>query len=184
MFYPCPYPSGSPPLAREGLKRNPINLNPFGITPARAGRTTISPPSSILERDHPRSRGKDLTLENLIGVILGSPPLAREGQNVAIYTNWASRITPARAGRTHICVHKKRKYWDHPRSRGKDYDQSLLRQGPSGSPPLAREGLLQVLVCQGQLGITPARAGRTQLRLSPLGIPWDHPRSRGKDFCR
>ena len=64
---------------------------------------------------------------------------------------------------------------------GKDSNSSIEKSCLTGSPPLAREGLLCVLPLVSVTGITPARAGRTvkgdevELHIK------DHPRSRGKD---
>ena len=69
---------GSPPLVRERLctwKRMAMCIR---ITPARAGKTDSLQHSTPLEKDHPRSCGKDP------GIVLGhldhwgSPPVVRE----------------------------------------------------------------------------------------------------------
>ena len=51
-----------------------------------------------------------------------------------------------------------------------------------GSPPLMREGLTVCPAWYTATGITPAYAGRTQLKLEGMGASWDHPRLCGKDF--
>ena len=71
---------------------------------------------------------------------------------------------------------------DHPRSRGKDCPKPIYLHKWSGSPPLAREGLLIQMIKKGPGGITPARAGRTSIFLSHTRPFQDHPRSRGKDY--
>ena len=50
-----------------------------------------------------------------------------------------------------------------------------------GSPPLAREGLVDGFISMSKEGITPARAGRTIIICLLLLVLGDHPRSRGKD---
>ena len=71
---------GSPPLAREGLYSFFLVFSKVRITPARAGRThTISLDDEICQ-DHPRSRGKDAIGDIAVNSMMGSPPLAREGQ--------------------------------------------------------------------------------------------------------
>ena len=50
-----------------------------------------------------------------------------------------------------------------------------------GSPPLAREQLAQIGVFTGFLGITPARAGTTDVVIDPCFGSGDHPRSRGNN---
>ena len=114
------YVVGSPPLAREGPRWRTSIQKYRGITPARAGRTKPSCDKKDLSKDHPRSRGKDSLLLFGTNVLLGSPPLAREGLGFATAEYMNIRITPARAGRTNKGIGRKRTNKDHPRSRGKD----------------------------------------------------------------
>ena len=51
-----------------------------------------------------------------------------------------------------------------------------------GSPPLARERPQSAAQLASLARITPACAGKTNLRLLFLFCGWDHPRLRGKDF--
>ena len=68
---------GSPPLAR-GIRIACILLPLYiGITPARAGNTTVNSPLCKGRRDHPRSRGEYVFVSILAVCGLGSPPLAR-----------------------------------------------------------------------------------------------------------
>ena len=53
---------GSPPLVRERRTTRRLHDCRHGITPARAGKTTISFSSSHFCRNHPRSCGKDYSL--------------------------------------------------------------------------------------------------------------------------
>ena len=71
---------GSPPHVREGLELITNEDLQNRITPARAGRTLIPRTVCLCNRDHPRSRGKDLNYGYLSATGGGSPPLAREGQ--------------------------------------------------------------------------------------------------------
>ena len=70
---------GSPPLAREGQSIAPSFLKRIRITPARAGRTLLLAVLLSIRRDHPRSRGKDKADIRGDCLLVGSPPLAREG---------------------------------------------------------------------------------------------------------
>ena len=102
--------SGSPPLAREGRNWRYCGQFDDGITPARAGRThTISLDDEICQ-DHPRSRGKDVFFSVSVTSLLGSPPLAREGQPGFRHLKEPTKITPARAGRTDSFVIGKENY--------------------------------------------------------------------------
>ena len=94
------YVSGSPPLARERPARRASRYSRIGITPARAGKTISSRQTPRPLRDHPRSRGKDMTAEWMIFLCPGSPPLARERPMPSLHFSGWVGITPARAGKT------------------------------------------------------------------------------------
>ena len=57
----CEFYSGSPPLARERLRCRVLGHHRRRITPARAGKTSLTSQGDHAHRDHPRSRGKDST---------------------------------------------------------------------------------------------------------------------------
>ena len=105
----------------------------------------------------------------------------REGLKSIISTPSCSRITPARAGRAHPLKPYQALHRDHPRSRGKDSPSIENNIPTSGSPPLAREGLCRICILFYDIGITPARAGRTFVYRQPTLQNEDHPRLRGKD---
>ena len=176
-----PWLPGSPPLARERLFRDYDKRYSTGITPARAGKTRDTSRIIRIDRDHPRSRGKDTRHHAPPSVFLGSPPLARERPDGPLGSVFRIGITPARAGKTHPASQTFRRFQDHPRSRGKDFSTTSWLVATTGSPPLARERHGGHLRCRAVVGITPARAGKTQGLQKCAGIGWDHPRSRGKD---
>ena len=134
-------------------------------------------------RDHPRSRGKDFCPSSLLGLDMGSPPLARERLPCKSDLAGRLRITPARAGKTPLQAMNAAEYQDHPRSRGKDIYHRPVFHFLCGSPPLARERHPVLYSPLDKTGITPARAGKTYLLLSVAASTGDHPRSRGKDCC-
>ena len=94
-----------------------------------------------------------------------------------------SRITPA-------CAGKSRKHWrsktidrDHPRLRGEKFFRRNPRSFGQGSPPLARGKGQKGLVMYSKVGITPACAGKSSLRLTVRDASEDHPRLRGEKIC-
>ena len=92
--------TGSPPLAREPqLLQNGADLM-TGITPARAGTTTVETKKVNPSKDHPRSRGNHGASGRPERRWRGSPPLAREPLYPAEQIAQADGITPARAGTT------------------------------------------------------------------------------------
>ena len=94
----------------------------------------------------------------------------------------ASRITPARAGKTIQANQNSRHKRDHPRSCGKDPWWQEQDKPWQGSPPLVRERprVRSAKICSS--GITPARAGKTLYCGIVFSLFRDHPRSCGKDL--
>ena len=155
---------------------------PARITPARAGNTRLIDLKGLKSGDHPRSRGKYFRTFKELNETQGSPPLAREIQATAPVADDPDGITPARAGNTRPALHSSPRHQDHPRSRGKYRNFPNFYNGTIGSPPLAREILLENGVVALKRRITPARAGNTDRNAQRAASREDHPRSRGKYF--
>ena len=171
----------SPPLVRERQVLQFRSLFSVGITPAHVGKTSPKPRIRISAGDHPRSCGKDRG-QHLTGwPISGSPPLVRERHSDAVPVTQYLGITPARAGKTPPEPGYPDRRQDHPRSCGKDCDSSLDATTVTGSPPLVRERPERLNNRESRIGITPARAGKTQHVLQLVFAKRDHPRSCGKD---
>ena len=171
--------SGSSPLAR-GLRGAGVRVHRSGrIIPARAGFTPIPSAFGTFVPDHPRSRGAYETMGFSHNFVGGSSPLARGLPPVRAGEARYLGIIPARAGFTLLRRFPYAHAWDHPRSRGV-YSSSLPWVGAhSGSSPLAR-GLPGGVEPPGPVrGIIPARAGFTRSWAVTMGVPKDHPRSRG-----
>ena len=170
---------GSSPLAR-GLRAHGSSLDYFPrIIPARAGFTGSENYSQGNDRDHPRSRGVYDVLDNVVGLVLGSSPLARGLPRSHVGELPAGGIIPARAGFTRTARTRPRSSWDHPRSRGVYRRGTRTRSLALGSSPLARGLLRSIQTCQQSLGIIPARAGFTSRFHGRPSHTGDHPRSRG-----
>ena len=151
------------------------------ITPARAGKTYRPNLEGAEVEDHPRSCGKDHLIRYLQVIHLGSPPLVRERLKKRPERDRNRRITPARAGKTRLFRCHSKSIQDHPRSCGKDMECGYYLARKVGSPPLVRERPRPFGLTDFELGITPARAGKTScLSLHSLFFE-DHPRSCGKD---
>ena len=93
-----------------------------GITPARAGKTSLKHGQKMWTWDHPRSCGKDTTCSENVEKVLGSPPLVRERLSGVLQNEDHARITPARAGKTRTLSPSMQTKKDHPRSCGKDHN--------------------------------------------------------------
>ena len=149
------------------------------ITPAYAGTTPSTRPSSARRQDHPRLRGnyQPKTLSPFLSK--GSPPLTRELRGSAVGRGKGSRITPAYAGTTGVPKKAMLICQDHPRLRGNYPFPPTTRVCASGSPPLTRELLRGGKRRYARMGITPAYAGTTSYNFSSITYSWDHPRLRG-----
>ena len=74
----------------------------MGITPARAGNSSLFHPTQSRKWDHPRSRGEQLPYLFSLPSITGSPPLARGTVLDICLPPLLSGITPARAGNSFV----------------------------------------------------------------------------------
>ena len=166
---------------RERPTDDAVNAVFLRITPARAGKTSSTILSGHIQQDHPRSCGKDMGFPSDPRTLPGSPPLVRERRSVATVCRQSWGITPARAGKTTRRAYERRNRQDHPRSCGKDSRQHSVSWARLGSPPLVRERRKNRMYRNPSHGITPARAGKTDLFDSLSLIGQDHPRSCGKD---
>ena len=88
-------------------------------------------------------------------------------------------IIPARAGFTFFASLRRRRNWDHPRSRGVYIQSAVQAVAGWGSSPLARGLLTYCAHGRPVRRIIPARAGFT-FRVGGATAGYeDHPRSRG-----
>ena len=71
------------------------------------------------------------------------------------------RITPAYAGKSVTEQSKKHKNQDHPRLRGEKRIENENLSDASGSPPLTRGKVTGFMREGGEVGITPAYAGKS-----------------------
>ena len=111
---------GSSPLTRgKRSSARPGNAS-GGLIPAHAGKTKAPPPESITTAAHPRSRG-----ENVMGGCprtrrVGSSPLTRGKQAVALVFLLIAGLIPAHAGKTLPRRGRRPARGAHPRSRGEN----------------------------------------------------------------
>ena len=153
---------GSPPHTREAPNKSPLCTYFARITPAYAGSTREQILDDVEKRDHPRIRGKHLSV--LYGRTFGrgSPPHTREAQYELIFKSPPTGITPAYAGSTMINNPVLAIKKDHPRIRGKHQMNGAVAGVVPGSPPHTREAPEQLKKVSEQLRITPAYAGSTR----------------------
>ena len=172
--------AGSPPLAR-GI-RCTEEYNPLipRITPACAGNTKHLLKNPLRTKDHPRLRGEYFSLNATPDMILGSPPLARGILSSINSIVSGYGITPACAGNTIKKRHCPTAPGDHPRLRGEYQQRVWNSMTRSGSPPLARGILYNIIAASYRHRITPACAGNTLVYMDSNDFQRDHPRLRGE----
>ena len=92
----------------------------------------------------------------------------------------ARRIIPAYAGNTELLL--RRHHWcrDHPRVCGEHLAMTSVACERTGSSPRMRGTRADRIDLIHAIGIIPAYAGNTQLRMPPTMICWDHPRVCGE----
>ena len=152
---------GSPPHAR-GKATEPTDLRTASrITPACAGKSGCAQGSVRGQRDHPRMRGEKPYHADGELCRMGSPPHARGKDVRKILQRADIGITPACAGKrinqfiSHFYIK------DHPRMRGEKCRIMAMRTESWGSPPHARGKEYGEKIPYGELGITPACAGKS-----------------------
>ena len=134
-----------------------------------------------IKRAHPRWRGEDLTARDRHTPLTGSSPLARGGPDGVGTVLLVVGLIPAGAGRTVPWAMSGTGGPAHPRWRGEDPRWSSTRVAVAGSSPLARGGLVMVVLLCGLVGLIPAGAGRTTSAGATPVATGAHPRWRGED---
>ena len=167
---------------RERLIASIQWVDTIRITPAYAGKTTVSKEMELVRLDHPRVCGKDFKNQKGGKEMKGSPPRMRERQLTKEVCRLRPRITPAYAGKTPAIRVLTQQTKDHPRVCGKDSYQNLADLWATGSPPRMRERPVETIIIIAATRITPAYAGKTGIRLLLGRCDRDHPRVCGKDF--
>ena len=111
-------PTGSPPRVR-GTVTSCLELSScFGITPARAGNSSVRRTAQRVAEDHPRACGEQFSSGRFRKEVTGSPPRVR-GTGGPIYGfQRTGRITPARAGNSQGEGRLALTEEDHPRACG------------------------------------------------------------------
>mgnify|MGYP006266144635 CR=1 FL=1 len=169
-----------PPLARgKGAVFDPHPID-RGITPARAGKRCAHAYPPATAQNYPRSRGEKAARTSESVKRSELPPLARGKAGFDQPVSERPGITPARAGKSHSASMWQPGYWNYPRSRGEKFSASSCLVGSPELPPLAR-GKETTAVPKGTLlGITPARAGKSNRLRRPPALRGNYPRSRGE----
>ena len=94
------------------------------------------------------------------------------------------RLIPAHAGKTRTSAPARPSPSAHPRSRGENPPRRTRIPTSSGSSPLTRGKLFQVIEATPERGLIPAHAGKTQPYRPHSTTEAAHPRSRGENMVR
>ena len=95
--------AGSPPHTRGKARNRRRSDLRIGITPAHAGKSTMTQALFLAEKDHPRTRGEKAPFPPLLPFGIGSPPHTRGKVQPLQKALVCGRITPAHAGKRRIC---------------------------------------------------------------------------------
>ena len=152
---------GSPPHARGRHLDDRVWVRGERITPACAGKTSLSLSRGIVMGDHPRMRGEDGGGAALPSSLIGSPPHARGRPLDQLKSAQDHGITPACAGKTSSMPTASTPRTDHPRMRGEDGVGRWKACCQEGSPPHARGRRRLFAAWHVNSRITPACAGKT-----------------------
>ena len=153
--------SGSPPQVRGKLWEMREKLGQDRITPAGAGKTTVTRVTACHKRDHPRRCGENCNRRLRDLLFQGSPPQVRGKQLENLIGDLQVRITPAGAGKTAFAVGYCVSVEDHPRRCGENNVPFQPHQVATGSPPQVRgkpDAFCEPIYVK---RITPAGAGKT-----------------------
>ena len=93
---------------------------------------------------------------------------------------FSTRITPAYAGKSELCVLVAELTEDHPRICGEKLLLVVCLAPVMGSPPHMRGKVTSAFFVESRTGITPAYAGKRAFGSMGAEIPWDHPRICGE----
>ena len=143
--------------------RNPA-AHLSGITPAYAGKSSGWRWVITISQDHPRlcgEKGNKFLFEKFAQ---GSPPPMRGKESDGGQQKTIGRITPAYAGKSDKATERNPFREDHPRLCGEKLPSVCTGGKCGGSPPPMRGKVQFFEKQQDRVGITPAYAGKSQIR--------------------
>ena len=130
---------------------------------------------------HPRSRGENGFGGAHRAVNVGSSPLTRGKLLVPRDGELKLRLIPAHAGKTAPGPGAPPPWPAHPRSRGENEGIFSSTTPITGSSPLTRGKLDDVMIVAAATGLIPAHAGKTAAGAGLALAHGAHPRSRGEN---
>ena len=154
-------PPGSSPRVRGKLIIRWQPKRAARLIPARAGKTTPSPPATCAVTAHPRACGENWTRASIIHPPKGSSPRVRGKPGRACPPGEGPGLIPACAGKTCQVSTRRRTGRAHPRVCGENLVLRVHAAPGRGSSPRVRGKRPRVLRGSHTLRLIPARAGKT-----------------------
>ena len=153
---------GSPPRA-WGRREHATRFDAVArFTPTRVGTTATLSAASPSRSVHPHARGDDASEICAPFVIGGSPPRAWGRRTPPAGGIERCRFTPTRVGTTFGVIASVAQTAVHPHARGDDFDVTVTKGGPIGSPPRAWGRPASTAPGRGCCRFTPTRVGTTE----------------------
>ena len=166
---------------RGKVQSAPKEITKNRITPAYAGKSSPIVKSIAKLKDHPRLCGEKYDPDNEFDEEYGSPPPMRGKVPTPFPTCEQIRITPAYAGKSNVGMINIRSEGDHPRLCGEKFTARNRSPDMTGSPPPMRGKDKSGAVISRLVRITPAYAGKSEMKSSPISSPiGSPPPMRGK----
>ena len=155
-------------------------IQPDGITPAWAGKSSPAAAGRGHCQDYPRMGGEKFTYILTLQSSGGSPPHGRGKAGHPAVHVLLERITPAWAGKSLFCFATAVPIQDHPRMGGEKIGYRYTRKSQMGSPPHGRGKDRRSADHSFAGGITPAWAGKSTRHQARGRRAQDHPRMGGE----
>ena len=172
---------GSSPRGRGKPPGIGIPKSRVRLIPARAGKTLRPGVLGCPAAAHPRAGGENVLAAPMIDFTLGSSPRGRGKRTEVVDVAAASRLIPARAGKTLSGFFFTISLPAHPRAGGENLYMPRVNFNTPGSSPRGRGKLSRVGQLHDFLGLIPARAGKTPGNPHRQCTFAAHPRAGGEN---
>ena len=152
-----------------------------GLIPARAGKTHHDQDQTVRLPAHPRAGGENVVEPVWTNVSTGSSPRGRGKHVLLECRHLAVRLIPARAGKTLRASRMWRHRRAHPRAGGENLPFRVSSLQLFGSSPRGPGKLCAALWQALDVGLIPARAGKTKTPPPVVVVIGAHPRAGGEN---
>ena len=172
---------GSSPRVRGKLPGFSSFPHARGLIPARAGKTSTPTSKPSAPRAHPRACGENAFFLRGMRRLMGSSPRVRGKPGPEGHEHPASRLIPARAGKTSRPPVVRGTRSAHPRACGENIECRPECAPDDGSSPRVRGKRACRPGGRRRRRLIPARAGKTGSTRTPCCTRTAHPRACGEN---